>query len=323
MNLMSVYMKKIIFLFLFIPNCVFAVDDISVEEALRNTYNACIGIEDRLQDLKKMAGINTAVTAVGTGTGIGATAVGIAKSNVDEEIQEMKVRLKKLRELVADKDHENKRDTFKNYREEAVNYSEERFDELNKKYGTVEENTDELENLTKKSKKLGHWRTGLLATTGATGIAGAVIASQNKVDDDLENQIKKCSDTVDILRKSVAVARLSGGDVYDSKEIVEACGQYKYIDVTSINKRAKSAEVSSIVTAATAVTGAVLSGIANSDSVREQGGQKEKNLNISSNVMSAGATVSGGVATIFNATQISLIKKTADIASSCSKALKG
>ena len=307
----------------FIPCCAFGAVDVNIEEALRNTYNACIGIEDRLQDLKKMAGINTAVTAVGTGTGIGATAVGIVKSNVDKDIEDVKVRLTKLRELSAEKDYENNRDVFQDFRKEVENYDIEKFNELEKKYGTIEENTEELDRLTKKSKKLGHWRTGLLATTGATGIAGAVIASQNKVDDDLNNQIKKCTESVDILKKSAAVARLSGDDVFDSKEIIDACGQYKYIDITSINNRARNAEISSIVTAATGATGAVLSGMANSNSVREHGGEKEKNLNISSNVMSVGATVSGGVATIFNATQISLIKKTAEVAASCSKALKG
>lgn len=315
-------MKRFIFLLLILPRCAFCAADVNIEEVLRNTYTACIGIEDRLQDLKKMAGINTAVTAVGTGTGIGATAVGIVKSGVDEEIQEVKVRLKNLRKISEEKDHTNTREDIDNYKKSIENYSEDKINTIDDRYKKIEEENEKLSELTKKSKKLGHWRTGLLATSTATGVAGAVIASNNKIDDDLDVQIKNCANSVDILRKVAAATRVSGGDVFDSKEIISACEGYKYIDITSINNKAKNAKISSIVTAATGATGTILSAVANTDSVREEGGQKEKNLNLSSNIMSAGTAISGGVATVFNATQISLIKKTADIARACSEALR-
>ena len=48
---------------------VFASD---LDNALRATYMACVGIDDELADLKKMAGINTAISAVGTATATGA-----------------------------------------------------------------------------------------------------------------------------------------------------------------------------------------------------------------------------------------------------------
>jgi hypothetical protein len=44
-----------------------------------------VGIDDELADLKKMAGINTAVTAVGTAAGAAATTVGIIKANKDSQ----------------------------------------------------------------------------------------------------------------------------------------------------------------------------------------------------------------------------------------------
>ena len=39
--------------------------------ALQQMYISCVGIDDQLADMKKMAGTNTAVTAVGTVAGIG------------------------------------------------------------------------------------------------------------------------------------------------------------------------------------------------------------------------------------------------------------
>ena len=63
-------------------NC-YGADVLPLEDALRATYTACVGIDGELADLKKMAGINTAVTAVGTGLGIGAVATGLAKANTD------------------------------------------------------------------------------------------------------------------------------------------------------------------------------------------------------------------------------------------------
>ena len=75
---------------LFISVCARA-DEASLVTALQDTYMSCIGIDDELYELKKMAGINTAITGVGTGLGIGATAVGIAKEKVDQKIDTLKL----------------------------------------------------------------------------------------------------------------------------------------------------------------------------------------------------------------------------------------
>lgn len=58
-----------------------------LNDALRATYSACVGIDDELADLKKMAGINTAVTGVGTGLGVGATVTGLVKASKDKEME--------------------------------------------------------------------------------------------------------------------------------------------------------------------------------------------------------------------------------------------
>ena len=77
-------MKKLLLLAVMFP-MVANADVLGLDDALRSTYVYCVGIDDELADLKKMAGINTAVTAVGTATGAAATVVGIVKANKDAQ----------------------------------------------------------------------------------------------------------------------------------------------------------------------------------------------------------------------------------------------
>ena len=65
-------------------------DDVQLVSALQRTYSACVGIDESLTDLKKMAGINTAITAVGTGLGAGAVVAGVKKADVDARIKSLK-----------------------------------------------------------------------------------------------------------------------------------------------------------------------------------------------------------------------------------------
>lgn len=59
-----------------------------LDEAIENARLACGNISSELETLKTMAGINTAVTGVGATIGIGATAVGIAKSAQDKKAED-------------------------------------------------------------------------------------------------------------------------------------------------------------------------------------------------------------------------------------------
>ena len=65
-----------------------------------------------------------------------------------------------------------------------------------------------------------------------------------------------------------------------------------------------------------------LAQISNTDANRLSGTNKEKGLNVTSNVMAAGSAAAGIAATIFNATQISKIKHAAAVAGECEGALK-
>lgn len=291
---------------------------LSLDDALRATYTACVGIDDELADLKKMAGINTAVTAVGTAAAGGATVVGIVKASKDKQAEELEQLIKELRELEEGKP-------------EATDAQMNTFlTEFNNSYSSaikdLETAQGKLDKLTQQSKRLGNWRTGLVAGATATNVAGAIIAGNNKVDKDLQSQIDDCRASVNQLRQSMMQARVNGEDVSEANEIIAACSEYDYVDVSKINDRAKGAMISSIVGSATGAAGMVTSVIANTDKTRndntDAGKQKEKNLNTAANVLSGATTVASATATVFNATQISAIKKVATVAEKCTGVLK-
>lgn len=288
-----------------------------LDDALRATYTACVGIDDELADLKKMAGINTAVTAVGTATGTGATVVGLVKASKDKEVE---VKLEKLREI------EQRNPDLDSSDDEWDSFSANMQSQLEEAKKEIEQYQAEIEKLTKQSKSLGNWRTGLMAGSTATNVAGAIIAGNNKVDADLQTQINSCKKAVDELQRSMMQARFDGVDISEAQGIVNACKEYNYVDISKINTRAKGAMVSSIVGATTGLAGTVTSAVANTDKTRndntDAGKQKEKNLNTASNVLAGTTAVASATATVFNATQISAIKKVAVVAEKCTEVLK-
>lgn len=291
---------------------------LSLDDALRATYIACVGIDDELSDLKKMAGINTAITAVGTAAGAGATITGVVKASTDQEIEE-------LEKIMAEIDEMSKNMEPMTEKEIMTFMSE-----FNRGYDTELASTDaietELEQLNTKSKKLGNWRTGLMAGSTATNVAGAIIAGTNKVDEDLNTQIKNCLVAVGDLRGAMMQARMNGQDISEAQSIVDACGEYEFADLSKINKRATGAAISAGVGATTGLVGTITSASANSDNVRgdntDAGKKKEKNLNVASNILAGTTTAASATATVFNATQIKAIKQVAEIAQKCTGVLK-
>ncbi|MFQ6744974.1 MAG: hypothetical protein ACLRFN_03305 [Alphaproteobacteria bacterium] len=288
-----------------------------LDDALRATYTACVGIDDELSDLKTMAGINTAITSVGTATGIGATVTGLVKADKDKQIE---IKLEKLREI------EQKNPDLQSTDAEWDSFESDLTTELANAKIEVEKYQAEIEKLNQQSKKLGKWRTGLMAGATATNVAGAIIAGTNKVDGDLKTQIDNCIGSVKTLQNSIMQARINGEDVSEAQSIASACGEYEYVDVSKINNRAKGAFVSSTVGAATGLAGTITSATANSNKIRDAQGdaaqQKEKNLNTASNVLAGATTVASATATVFNATQISAIKKVVAVAEKCTGVLK-
>lgn len=278
--------------------------------ALQGTYSACVGIDDDLADLKKMAGINTAVTAVGTAAGAGALVAGVKKTEVDKEIQDIYKQICDLGGCNA---------------ESIRTMSDSQFEKIIKLMAQAQKTAEEknkaqslnvqLGQKQEESKKLGNWRTGLMAGNTLTNVAGAVVASKNKVDADLQTQIDSCKEAVKNLKLVVMQARIDGVDVTEAENIINKCGEYDYVDVSKINNRAKGATVSSVLGATTGAAGTIASVVANKNNIG-------KNLDGAANVLAGASTVASGVATVFNATQIAAIKKVADVAAQCTEVLK-
>ena len=165
-----------------------------------------------------------------------------------------------------------------------------------------------------------------MAGATATNIASAAISGVSLKKNTIQEQIKACDDTMTDLRNAIARAKMEKLDVTEAQEIVKACSGYKGLDVSKIEKQAKGSLISSIVGSATGVIGTATSAAANSDKVRDDdsasGKQKEKNLNTASNVLAGATTAASATATVFNALQISTIKKVAQTAAECEGALR-
>ncbi len=273
-----------------------------LDAAIQNVRAACGNISNDFDHIKTIAGVNTAVTGVGTAVGVGATAVGIAKSSLDKNIE------KNLHKLdVGDQNQ---------FKVEVREYAENLKNELPEPMNAQE----------KRSIQMGNWRTGLLATNAATNIAGAVIAGTNKVKKDLKSQINNCLASVKVLSNAYMQARLSQtaseSELKYAENIVQACNEWSTVNVDSINNKSGGATLSSGIGAGVGLVGTIVSASANSQKTRQGDDGKEKKLNTAANVMAGGATVASGVATIFNATQISAAKRAIDVAEKCEGALQ-
>lgn len=284
--------------------------DVAVQKVREN----CLGINSRLDHMKLMAGISTGVGAVGTAVGAGALAAGIVKANTDKAIED-------LLEKIVKKTEKGQQASDKEL-DDLIADLEKNWD----KYTTKDAEMTKVDELTKKSKTLGNVRTGLLATNTATQVAGAALSSQTKVDGSLKEQINRCIVASDDLKESMQQARLENKDTTRAKRIVEACGEYRYVDLSKINNLATGATVTSSIGAVAGGVGTITSAVANTDSTRndntKDGKAKEKNLNTASNVLSGVSTATSAVSTVLNGVQIATIKKVVSVSDNCEKELQ-
>ena len=299
-----------------------ASPDLSV--AIENVRTACGNISAELSDMKKMAGITTAVTGVGTVAGGVALGTGLAKANVDKEIEELEAQIAELKKSRSGVPVEKLEITNQNEFNQSL-------DDFVRTYSVeLQQKAAELSAAEKKSKTLGNVRTGTLAAATATNIAGAFMSGTNKVKGDLKQQIDECLASVKTLSNIRMQARIDGSandtELARAENIIRACDAWTMVDISSINKRSTGATVSSGIGAGLGLAGTITSASANSDKTRndntESGKQKEKSLNTVANVLAGGTTAASLSATIFNATQISAIKRAATVADECEGALK-
>ncbi|MBO5834021.1 MAG: hypothetical protein J6R22_03640 [Alphaproteobacteria bacterium] len=283
---------------------------VDLETALSKVRASCGGISEELNTMKTLAGIGTAVSAVGTVAGGAAVATGVMKNNTDLEIA---AKMEELRnkQLIGNDG---------GWKRIEPDYVEKAWNEF--------KNSDEGSVLNKKSETLGNIRTGTLAATTATNIAGAAVGGVNmkKARGSLSEQVSECLASVKELSAAYGQARISrtasDEDLGRIETIVRVCDEWSTVDLSKIDNRATGAFASSVVGAATGAAGTITSALANSNGVRDGDPIKEKNLNTASNVLAGGATVASGAATIFNATQISVIKRASTVADACEGALK-
>ncbi len=301
----------------------YAHADTNLTAAIENVRTTCGNISAELSDMKKMAGITTAVTGVGTVVGGVALGSGIIKAKIDTEQAEKQSELDKIMQSAG---------FIKiNSESELLNILGGMYEQTNTEFGdiaaeTIKSRQQEISELEKKSKNLGNWRTGMLATSTATNIAGAVMSGANRVKGDLKQQINECLTSVKTLSNIRMQARLSQTasdmELERAEKIIRACDAWTTVDVSSINTKSTGATISSGIGATTGLAGTIVSASANSNSVRDGDADKEKKLNTTANVLAGGTTLASGVATIFNATQISAIKRAATVADECEGALK-
>ena len=276
---------------------------VDLDAALNKVRTSCGGISEELSTMRAMAGIGTAVSAVGTATGVAAVVAGVMKAKVEKiECSNScgdEIFCIESCEVV----------------EEEVKEGQE---------PTSQDDTNEA-----KSKTLGDIRTGTLAATTATNIAGAAVGGVNmkKARGSLSEQVSECLASVKELSAAYGQARISRTaseeDLGRIETIVRVCDEWSTVDLSKIDNRATGAFASSVVGAATGAAGTITSALANSEGVRDgKDATKEKNLNTASNVLAGGATVASTAATIFNATQISVIKRASTVADACEGALK-
>ncbi len=289
--------------------------------AIENVRTTCGNISAELSDMKKMAGITTAVTGVGTVAGGVALGTGLAKANVDKEIEELEAQIAELKKyrsgVPVEKLEIANQNAFKQSLDDFVRtYSAE-----------LQQKAAELSAAEKKSKTLGNVRTGTLAAATATNITGAVMSGTNKVKGDLKQQIDECLMSVKILSNVRMQTRIDGSatntDLAHAQNIIRACDAWTTVDISSINKHSTGATVLSSIGAGLSLAGTITSVSANSNGVRNgDDTQREKNLNTAANVLAGGTTAASLSATIFNATQINAIKRAATVADECEGALK-
>jgi hypothetical protein len=181
--------------FVFASLNAYASDVLDLDVALQNTYRACINIDEILHELKVLAGINTAVTAVGTAAGAGATITGLVKSDIDKRVETL---FGELQELAYQyQGEENTQEQLEEWRAgifaaieatdwDSVVISEEDADKQEKA------KQKEIYDKNVKSQKLGNWRTGLLGGNAATNVVGAIISSKTVDKGDIQEQVAVC-----------------------------------------------------------------------------------------------------------------------------------
>ncbi len=308
-----------------------------LDTALLRVRTTCRGISNDLEQIKTMAGAGIASGAIGTVSGGVALGAGIAKSKTDAEVKKWKELLtdpviKELKSggtvyVFSPEEIEGMDDLVAQMAKTGDQMSV--FGEQNdisatvtKMKGTIDTQVGELEN---KSKRQGNLRTGSLAVSTVSNLAGAIVSAADKSRVDLRERVSACMASVKELSAAYDAARTKGDINIDTavrvNQIVDRCGQWKSIDVAKIGDVGTGATVSSVVGTSTGLAGTITSASANKTDADSAPDKAEK-LNKASNVLAGTTAVASGVSTILQATRMKEINAAISVAKECEGALK-
>lgn len=291
----------------------------NAQEIMNATRIACSGISDEIANVANISKANTAVAAVGTVAAGGALVAGIKKSQEEEEIDNL------IAEMCA-----NGGCTADGVRAMS---NEQFFNVVLQSMGRIAELQERID----KSKKLGNWRTGLMAGTIETNLATAVMSGLNINQSDLVQHITACNDMVDLASNVELELKAAGVGPMDSPVVKELgnvktwCNQINVSDIEKIEKRMKGVMGTSIAGTAIGVVGVGTSAAANSDKymdvsnkvrMSDSDKKKEKALNTTANVMAGANVATGAVETGLSISLITLTKKLIEQAERCEKVLQ-
>lgn len=310
-------------LFMFFPWLVCAEDTVGdAKQFIEATRVTCSGISDEIASVANISKVNTAVTGVGTAAAAGALVAGVKKSYVDEEIDKLIAQICDNGGCTPDGvDAMSDEEFYTNVMMPMAEIAE----------------LDELRNQMDKAKKLGNWRTGLMAGTVGTNLASAIISGLNKDQSDLIQHVSACNEMLKAIPEIEVKMKMAGvnpGNNPVMKQIKDIRDWCMPIDVKSVKKiedRMKVVMGTSIAGTAIGVAGTVTSAMANSDkytnvesklNLTETEKKKEKALNTTANVMAGANVVTGAVETGFNISLITLTKKLIEQAERCEKVLQ-
>lgn len=316
--------KQILFLLLLIMPMTILADESNVvinnaRQIFEATRITCFGISDEIGKVANISKANTAVTAVGTVAAGGALVVGIKKSQEEKEIEEL------ISKMCADG----------GCTAEGVQaMSDEQF--LMQVLQPMAQ-IAELQQKIDKSKKLGNWRTGLMAGTIGTNLASAIMSGLNINQSELIQHITACNDVIKTipdmeneLRKA-GIGPMNDPIVKQLNSVRTWCNPIDIKDIEKIENRMKGVMGTSIAGGVIGIVGVGTSAAANSDKymdtankvrLSEEERKKEHALNTTANVMAGANIATGAVETGLNISLITLTKKLMEQSSRCEEVLK-
>ncbi len=305
---------------------------------------SCSGIKQEYDTIFGLNVATSALSAVGTVVSTSALSTGIMKSNKDKEIEKKE----EIFDLLKSKTEGLSQEEIRNKAVELVEILDtERRDIIEgfKKEFTendIDSLKQELDKDVKKSKQLGHARTGLMAGATATSAAsmgtsiGSVVGLKK-----LTEKMQSCNSALKDLKivKGQVFAELDGKDENDAtvkqakanvnkaENIMGSCKEFDNKILTAMyNKSVASASISG-VGSAVGLVGTITSAIANTDKTRnndsDKGKKKEKALNLTSNITAGIVAGTSGTTTILSGITASQVKKESEKAGKCEEVLNG